>query len=167
MPPLRATPTETSQVRDRAADKRPTRSPFGFRKPIRIYPNLVRSSDTPLSRSDIDASGKTTAPNDQAEEPYPKVLWLVSGPRDVSRDLHVSAPGRTRQPLGPPYPVTRESFRAGPHPRCLPPRSPSPNSEFGGCYPPRVREGKRPCRAAVVRHTGIASTPFLLGAPRP
>jgi len=40
-------------------------------------------------------------------------------------------------------------------------------SEFGGCYPPRVREGMRPCRAAVVRHTGIASTPFLLRAPRP
>lgn len=57
-------------------------SPFGFRKPIRIYPNLIRGSDTSLSRSDIGASGKTNAPNDQAEEPYPKVAMLVSGPRD-------------------------------------------------------------------------------------
>jgi len=80
MSPLRATPTETSQVRDRVEGKATTRSPFGFRKPIRIYPNLVRSSDTPLSRSDIDASGKTTASNDQAEEPYPKVVLLFLVP---------------------------------------------------------------------------------------
>lgn len=39
---------------------------------MRIYPNLVRSSDTPLSRSDIDASGITIAPDDQAEEPLPE-----------------------------------------------------------------------------------------------
>lgn len=167
MPPLRAAPTETSQVRDREEGKATTRSPFGFRKPTRIYPNLVRSSDTPLSRSDIDASGKTIAPDDQAEEPLPEGSCArIWSPRCFS--------GSARLGSG----TNPTAFRAA-LPGCsrkLPSRTapevPSTSKPFsllwfGGYYPPRVREGKRPGRAAVVRHTGIASTPFLLRAPRP
>jgi hypothetical protein len=56
---------------------RSVRSPFGFRKPIRIYPNPIRGSDTPLSRVDIGAPGKRLHQTIRRKSGNPKVADSV------------------------------------------------------------------------------------------
>jgi hypothetical protein len=63
-------------------------------------------------------------------------------PTHLSGSPRLGPWAETREPLGPLYPVARESFRAQPHPRCLPPRSPSLPSD--GCYPSSCEGGEAP-----------------------
>lgn len=140
---MRRTPTETSQVRDRAVDDAISRDPrstsasrYGF-TPTRFVARTPRCHVQTLVHLE-----KTIAPHDQAERVAPEGSDSILVP-DTFVGISTSRPrAETREPLGPLYPVARESFRAQPHPRCLPPRSPSLPSD--GCYPPSCEGGEAP-----------------------